>query len=799
MKALKIILFSLSVLVLGALIAGTVLVSAIKKSGKPQYEGAISLKELQAPVNIFRDQRGMPHIYAENEHDLYFAVGFVMAQDRLWQMDLIRRATSGRLSEIFGKDYVSTDLYLRSLGITAKSKMVLASEDSTVKKILQYFADGINTGLKNFGKKLPPEFRILGYTPDPWKIEEVANIIGYMGWDLANGNLLADIFSYRLGKKLGFDKVKDLLPDWQADTTRVFPDFKLSDRKLKEALELISSLDKLKSLGIPGFSGSNNWAVAGNRSETGKPILSNDMHLALSAPGIWMQMHQVLPGKLNVTGVAIPGEPFIVAGHNEKIAWGMTNLMVDDIDLFMEKINPENENQYYFNGEWKNMEVRKEIIGIKGGKKDTIDIKYTHRGAIISGFSQVGIKDTSLSMRWSGYDFSDEIRAVYLIDRASSWEEFRAGLNHFRSISQNFIYADVNGNIGLNTGGGIPIRKGEGFLIRNGETDEYDWKGYVPFDQLPAELNPLKGSVSSANDKTVSDSYPYYISYTFGLPYRINRIREMLAEKEILGIGDFKRMVTDQRSDYARILIPFILRLKEKINELNPLEAESLGILENWNYDMNKDEAAPAIFEFFTKSLAKNLLSDELGELYKDLPAPVSDYYIFHILELGPDQWVDDINTSNPETFEEIVFRSFRDEIKALSAQYGPDPDKWKWGGIHTISLKHPLGVKKILDRVFKLNSPQYPIGGSNHTVCPYSYTRDFRVNHGASERHIFNTANWDESYTVIPDGNSGVPSSEFYLSQTKTYLEGGFYKDAFSDEAVKASAKYILKLVPGN
>ncbi|MDP4224691.1 MAG: penicillin acylase family protein, partial [Bacteroidota bacterium] len=233
--------------------------------------------------------------------------------------------------------------------------------------------------------------------------------------------------------------------------------------------------------------------------------------------------------------------------------------------------------------------------------------------------------------------------------------------------------------------------------------------------------------------------------------------------------------------------------------ELDPTESAAFTTLENWDYNMSKDEVAPAVFEFFTKSFAKNLLSDELGDLYDKLPASVSDYYIFHVLKTGPDQWVDDVNTPQAETLDDIIFRSFKDEVRTLSSDYGHDPDKWTWGRIHTISLEHPLGVKKILDRIFKLNSHRYPIGGSNHTVCPYSYTTGFRVNDGASERHIFNTADWDESYTVIPDGNSGVPSSEFYLSQTKTYLEGGFYRDAFSDEAVKAGVRYTLKLVPSN
>ena len=367
MKTLKIILISFVSLIVILVVIGFIIITGIKRGAIPKYDGELVIQGLSKIVTIYRDERGMPHIYAENEHDLYFAAGYVMAQERLWQMDLIRRATTGRLSEIFGKKYVQTDLFLRSLDMTTKSKMVLSTEDPEIISGLEAYSDGVNAYINAAGKKLPPEFRILGYKPEPWKPEDIANIIGYMGWDLASANLAADIFYYRLVKKLGEEKAGELIPDRKAPGTLVFPDFKLDEEKLKEALSFIASLDKLKPLGIESFSGSNNWAVSGKKTETGMPVLSNDMHLGLSAPGIWMQVHEVIPGKLNVTGVAVPGQPLVIAGHNEKIAWGMTNLSVDDIDLFAEKINPENENQYFFNGEWKNMVVRQEIIKIKGG------------------------------------------------------------------------------------------------------------------------------------------------------------------------------------------------------------------------------------------------------------------------------------------------------------------------------------------------------------------------------------------------------------------------------------------------
>ena len=796
MKTIKTVAYSLLILIIAVFITGSVIILRIRRDATPQYKGELVVPGLGSAVNVFRDERGMPHIYASNEHDLYFSVGYVTAQERLWFMDLIRRVTTGRLSEIMGQKLVTTDKFLRCLEMTKKSKMMLSREDPVIITYLQAYADGVNAYILAAGNKLPPEFRILGYKPDPWKLEDIANIVGYMGWDLAKDNLASDLFYYQLMKKLGVQKAGQLIPDWKAVDAVVFQGFGLDEKVIKNAKAFISAMDTVEAMGIASFSGSNNWAVTGKRSETGKPILSNDMHLSFGVPGIWMQMHEVIPGKLNVTGVLVPGEPFIVAGHNEKIAWGETNLMVDDLDLFAEKVNPQNQDQYFFKGEWKNMELKKEIIKIKGGKRDSIIIKYTHRGPIISEMN--GVKDISLSMRWSGYDYSDELKAVCRLNRAAGWDDFRSAISTFRSASQNFVYADIDGNIGLNTGGGIPIRKGNGTMIRNGETDEFDWKGYVPFEELPYVFNPGNGYVSSANNKTVNDDYPYYISADFVLPYRINRIRQMLDQKEVLSIDDFKRMILDQHSDYAALLTPFILHIDNKKDELTASERNVLESLKVWDYDMKADLIAPSVFEFFRISFARNLLSDELGELYSQLYPTAREYYIYRILKTGQDEWVDNINTQQKETLDDIILKSFKDCVSSLSKQYGDDQAKWKWGNIHKITLEHPLGSVKILDRLFGFNSAEYSIGGSSHTVSPYSFGAGFKVNHGASERHIFNTANWDESYTIIPTGESGIPGSEFYLSQTTAYLNGKFYKDAFSESAVKSSAIYTIILKPG-
>ncbi|HNX66105.1 MAG TPA: penicillin acylase family protein [Bacteroidales bacterium] len=783
--SLKILISTFVVLLLILFIT----VAVLRKSAVPVYNGEKKIAGLDAEARVIRDERGVPHIYSSNEHDLYLLTGYVSAQERLWQMDLIRHATRGRLSEIFGKDYVQTDLFMRSLNIHEKSKRLVASADPEILSAIQAYAEGVNIWIDERGKRLPMEFRILHYKPEPWTLEDIYDIIGYMGWDLATGNLSEELRCYRLAKKLGADKARDIMPDWNIVDEVVFPGFELNESEISRSMSFIASMDKLEELGIVSFSGSNNWAVSGQRSNTGNAILSNDMHLGFGTPGIWIQMHQVVKGGLNVTGVMIPGEPFIIGGHNEQIAWGTTNLGVDDIDLYVERTD--SSGNYLFNGQWLPLQSREEIIKVKGAVQDTFRIVSTHHGPIISEMKD--IKDAPLAIRWSGFDDSDEMKAVYLLNRATCWDEFRHAISFFRSISQNFAYADIRGNIGMNTGGGIPLRKGGGVMPRSGVTDEYDWHGYVPFELLPSLFNPADGFVSSANQRTVNTDYPFFISGNFAMPYRIKRIRQMAAEKKILGIDDFKRMVTDNHSAYAEMLTPVILKAAEEADFTDSLTQEAVRVLKNWDYSMDVDRIAPTLFEFIHMAMAYNIFGDELGDLYGSRLGTKYDFYIYRCLTEGPDYWVDNINTEQKETFSDIIVKSISSAVDTLKKNYGDDLSEWKWGKIHHLRIVHPLGSKKLLNKLFALNSKQYEVGGSYHTVEVYGYDRSFNTVHGASERYIYNAADWDESYAVIPTGTSGNPGSPFYLSQTSTYINNGFYKDPFTEPAVASAKKYEI------
>lgn len=543
-------------------------------------------------------------------------------------------------------------------------------------------------------------------------------------------------------------------------------------------------------------SASNNRAISGKKSQTGKPILSNDMHLALNSPGVWMQLHQVVPGKLNVTGVMFPGEPFIIAGHNDKIAWGMTNMVVDGIDLYLEKINPESQNQYFFNGKWHDMDVREEKIFVRKGDTDIVQIRSTHRGPLISGYRDTGA--SAVSMKWSGQDESDEVRSAYLLNRAKNWTLFREAISAFRTVSQNFVYADTEGNIGLSTGGGIPLRKSNGNFLRSGETDEFDWRGYVPFVLLPFTYNPSENYLASANNRTVGEDYPYYINYCFATPYRFDRIRHMLEEKDNLSIDDFTAIINDKHSECASLLLPYLLQIDSGKYLLSDMEKDVLAELKNWDLEMSEEKICPKIFEYFRLALLENLLSDELGEIFDDLCPKLADNILFHTAKTGTCDWIDNINTSEKETIDDIVLLSFRQCLQDLSEVARKNADRWQWGRIHTLRLEHPLGSSKLLNFIFRFNSHTYPIGGGDHTINMFcSSSSGFKVNIGPSVKNIFNTSNWDDSLTVIPTGASGIPGSEFYLSQTDSYVSGSLYKDHFSKEAVLASSKYKLVLIP--
>jgi penicillin amidase len=402
-------------------------------------------------------------------------------------------------------------------------------------------------------------------------------------------------------------------------------------------------------------------------------------------------------------------------------------------------------------------------------------------------------------MRWAGNDMSNEARSVYLLNRAGNWEEFKEAVRSFRSLSQNIIYADVDGNIGLYCCAGIPIRKG-GIGVAPGETDEYDWKGYVPFEELPHVYNPPSGVVASANNKSADERYPYYISYLFDPGYRIDRIRRMLSEKERHSVEDFCRMQSDIRSGLAEKMTGVLISAVRKLDHPSPVEKLALALLESWDCQMAKDSAAALLFERLHSALLKNLVEDELGEdLSREYIAMLGIEILPNILADHNAECVDDLRTPEiKETFDDLIQRSFRQAVAALENEMGRDPGRWGWGRLHRLRLDHPLGSVGILARLFHLNRGPYPVPGSGSTVCPFICPQSgpgFEFPLGASQRHVFSLAEWDVSLTILSTGESGIPASPFYCDQTRLYLENKYHSDYVSRDRIEKNARFKMTI----
>lgn len=531
------------------------------------------------------------------------------------------------------------------------------------------------------------------------------------------------------------------------------------------------------------------------------PLVANDMHLALNIPGIWLQMHQVIPGKLNVTGLVLPGQPLVIVGHNDSIVWGMTNTYVDNLDYYEEEINPEDSTQYRLNGEWKNFEVREEIIRTKDGAEHKRTYLLNHRGPVVSSIK--GVKDRVLTIHWVGDEPSNEMRSIYLVNRASNWDEFREAFTTFTSISQNVVYADKEGNIGLYCCAGVPVRKRDKiFAVLPGNTDEYDWQGMVPFDELPHEFNPEIGYVSSANNKTIDSTYPYHIGTWFDMPYRNNRIREMLGEEKEFSVDDFRRIQNDQQSLFSGFFLETMLPPLESVTDWDQVEQSALDALQTWDYILDKEDRAATICEYWWYNLLEQSFADEMGEElfleFRDVTS-LRRGALDLLLRRPGSPWWDDVNTEQTEDFSDIAIRSFKATVAELTGKYGKDTEKWKWGDIHTLTLKHPMSSVEALNKAFRLNRGPYRVGGSYHTVSPYKFIMfdPSGIYHGSSHRSIYDLSAWDSCISVIPTGISGIPSSRHYCDQTEMYVNGEYHPDPFTEESVVEHSRYRMVLTP--
>lgn len=769
----------------------------------PATSGTETVVGIQAEVQVYRDDYGVPHIYANSEYDAYYTVGYVHAQDRLWQMELIRRAGEGRLAEILGEPALKIDKMFRTLGLWRQAQKSAPNVDARTRVALEAYADGVSHYIASHKGKYPIEFDLLNCEPEPWTIAHSLLVSRLMAWEL-NYSRWVDIVLGQLVERLGAAKASEIFPTWPEGAPLIIPD-ELKGKKTSAMADQLLDADQAfrHLLGNAGMeSGSNAWVVSGAKSVSGKPILANDPHLLFSAPGRWYEIHVVGPD-LDVSGASIAGVPFVVIGHNKSIAWGVTNAMLDDEDFYVEEVDSvQYPTRYRFNNAWRPVEQQVDTILVKNSPPVLLTTYRTHRGPIVNRMEPAAQYSRQLlSMRWVGHDDSNEAQAFSMINRAHTWKEFLDGLRHYAVPAQNFVYADVDGNIGYHTGGRIPVRKTKtATLPFPGWTDEYDWKGYVPFEQMPQSFNPPEGFIATANNKIVSDSYPFYLSNLWEPDWRITRISELLLKQERFSVEDMQRLQQDVLSPQARELVPIILKAYDDSPPEDADVRTTLTYFRNWNYEMKPNDVATTLFQSFLVQMVRNTFEDEMGPqllgVYDTL-ATVPLAAITKLMKKGSSAWFDDIRTPQVETMVDIIRRSVEDGVLDLKTKFGGEIKEMRWGTAHQVEFPHLFGSHDLLRRIF--NVGPFPSGGSHSTVNKgdFRLSQPFQHYVGPSTRQIFDLSNRNNARSVTPPGQSGQVFQHHYDDQVQLWLNGGYRTQLMDRSAIENAGYDRLLLRP--
>jgi penicillin amidase len=777
MKKFYKVLFGVLAAVIILIVAVTLFAYFNLRASLPDYEGEVKVNGIKESVTIYRDSVGIAYIKASNEEDAAFGLGYAQAQERLFQMDIFRRVAEGRLSEIMGEKTLQFDKLFRTLGFKKEHEKYYNALSPRAKKIMNAYARGVNAFINSHKGDLPPEFTLLDYEPEAWRPYQSVLISKLLAYQL-NISWWTDITFSKIAQKLGREKAKLFLPNFPENAPTIIPEHLYSSVEISD--ELVEIDRELREfLGFTGTHiGSNNWTVNAAHSKSGKPIIANDPHLAHQIPGQWY-LAVINSPEWKVAGVTIPGVPGVVIGNNGKISWVLTNVMADDSDYYLEKIDSSG-NKYLLDGEWRQLEVYDDTLAVKDKGNVVIRIRKTHRGPIISDVYQYGTKDV-ISMRWTALDATRELDAFLQINNATNWEEFKNGVRNFSAPGQNFVYADAEGNIGYICGVKLPIRRTNNTtFVFDGTTSKSDWLGFVPFEELPMMFNPARGFIATANNKTIRN-YKYHISNLWEPPSRIERITELLRSKEKHSVSDFQKYQLDFVSPYAREITPFILNAFKGKNIENANLATAVDLLRNWDFSMPAISQTPAIYSVFFMKLVRNAFADELGDELFDEYIFIANVPYRKILEIIYDNnhpiW-DDVNTEKIETRDDIIRKSLAQATEELETRFGKEPALWQWGKLHYILFKHPFhGVSSLLDKIFDVGP--FPIGGGGTTIfnTEYKFTKPFANILGPSMRYIYDFAKPNEFYIVLPNGQSGHFMSEHYKDMTLSWLHGNYFK----------------------
>ncbi len=786
----------------------------ILNSSLPKYEGEISSTEISDNIWIYRDSMAIPYIIAKTEEDAAFALGYAHAQDRLFVMDIMRRAGEGRLSEVMGERSVPFDKMFRTIGLKKIVEQNIKRMNPNLLNLLKAYAKGVNLYILNSKGKYPAEFDVLGYDPEEWKPEHSLIVGRMMAWEM-NISWWIDFTFSVLVQKFGEQKVLEILPDYPENKKFLIP---AEIKNYPDIGQSIIEVDKQfrEFMGMSGTHlGSNNWVVNGKKSSSDFPIIANDTHLHFSAPSRWY-VAIIRGGDWNVEGFTIPGAPVVVVGKNQNISWGITNIMLDDADFYVEKVDS-TQKKYLFKNEWKNLRIEKDTIKVKNKKDVTIEIKFTHRGPIISDVHPFSIlypqnkNSATISMRWLGADFSDELFAFFSIDKARNWNEFKSAFRYYGLPGQNFVYADKSGNIGYMFGGKLPIRNSVNpTFIYDGTTDMYDWQGFVQFEELPFIFNPSSNFLATANNKVVKD-FKYHISNIWEPSSRSERIHTLLTSKEKHSIEDYKNYQMDITSPYAERVVKYILESFEGIKVVDVNLNSSLQMFKQWNYEMSEFNQVPTIYAMFLKHFLQNTLLDEMGkELFDEyvFVANVPYRVVLKMLADSTNSWFDNVSTPKIETKNEIIRKSLSDALSDLENNFGKEIKNWQWGSLHKATFKHSFsGASSLIDKF--INIGPFALGGDGTTLfnTEYSFSEGIKsfplFNHeqfdnvlGPTMRYIFDFAKPNEFQMVLTTGQSGNFMSEHYRDMSDMWLCGNYITVKTDEQSIKSSKNDRLRIV---
>lgn len=807
----------------------------------PQTSGTIDVVGITDNVKVIRDSWGVPHIYASNMHDLLFAQGYVHAQDRFFQMDFWRHISYGELASLFGDAQLDTDMFLRDLGWGRLAEAQYESETPENQALLDAYAAGVNAYLKTQSPSdLSFEYSILelmnhDYTPQPWTGAQSLAWGKVMAWDLG-GNHLAEIERAMYLHRLPPDRVDQLFPPYPGDRnpyivvtdegaqTAQPVSLEIPDGAIDALASAGASIEALNRVTLGGGAGigSNSWAVSGQHTPTGMPYLMNDPHLGAQMPSIWYQVglhcrtvNEDCP--FDVAGFSFAGVPGVIIGHNADIAWGFTNVGPDVQDLYIEKLNPDNPNQYEVNGEWVDMDIRTETIVVAGGDPVTKTIRTTRHGPIISDtyelleeFDEAGIETPhpyGIALQWTALEPSPSlIQPIFAINMASTFEEFQQGAKLFEVPAQNLLYADTDGNIGYQMPGMIPIRaNGDGSVPVPGWIDDYEWTGFIPRDELPSSYNPESGWIVTANNAVIDDSFPYLITTEFDHGYRARRIVDLVASNPGIDADGHRAIQFDSHDLNAQFILPYLENALAIAGGAarDGHDVDAINALFSWDLQNTSGSTGAAIWNVTWRTLLDLTFRGDLPEEW--MPEGNARWFevMRGLLDRPNDAFWDDPTTSDVEARDTILVRSFQAAVDELRATLRGSTSQWTWGDLHTITFTHQsLGKSGIAIIEDRFNRGPFPASGSEGVVnaVGWTATEGYQVDWLPSMRMVVDLGDLSASTAIHSTGQSGHIDHPHYDDMIKPWLAGETVPMLWhrADIENDAEATMILTPAPG-